>query len=322
MVCFSIDKTSKNWYLPKSFTQPEVLMPRILTHMNVDIDAALSVIALQILSEEQQGHNITFVRADWNGRMGPGDIALDIRAGGRGLKGEEGEDGTIQSCFDLVVRTYGDIHDYRALLPLIEAVNKHDAHGDPFHGELEGTAPERRSQMIETSIIGTFRAIRAYLRGEPKHQRDQRTIELLTPIVYGYLHNGHLLADAWNQIENEDGVVVFGDKVALITKGKNPRLSEALQIMGVRIKVIVDDKNVVVFCKNPTQDIRADHQLFRDIVGNADEKIGDGNGHWFAHPSGFLFAWGTRKAPASHLSRVNPDHLRIAACQLLDVPLD
>lgn len=73
---------------------------RIFTHINVDLDATASVWAARYFMANMAGAPVEFRPADWDGaEMIQGDIAVDINAGGRGIKGEKGLDGTVHSCF-------------------------------------------------------------------------------------------------------------------------------------------------------------------------------------------------------------------------------
>jgi hypothetical protein len=50
--------------------------------------------------------------------------------------------------------------------------------------------------------------------------------------------------------------------------------------------------------------VRLDDPLIREVIKSAGESVGSVPGTWFVHPSGFLMARGTRKAPAKSPSRV------------------
>jgi len=69
---------------------------------------------------------------------------------------------------------------------------------------------------------------------------------------------------------------------------------------GVRVIVYVDGNNLGVI-RHGDESLRMDHAEICAVV----EAAGETN-EWFAHPAGFLFCRGSRKAPAENPSKVNP----------------
>jgi hypothetical protein len=103
---------------------------KVYTHINVDLDAALSVAAAKEFIPGAREAELVFVPANWDGEgMDDGDLALDIRAGGRGIKGEQCSDTTVGSCLALIVATHASEADQEALSSLVSYVDAQDAHG-------------------------------------------------------------------------------------------------------------------------------------------------------------------------------------------------
>ena len=92
---------------------------RIFTHVNPDLDALMSVVAARLYYPAARGAEIILKPANWDGAgMDPDDIAVDMEAGGRGMKGEKG-DGVVHSCFALIMTKYAPTAECLALAPVI-----------------------------------------------------------------------------------------------------------------------------------------------------------------------------------------------------------
>ncbi len=88
---------------------------KIFTHFVVDLDAVCSVWAAKQFISGAKGATVEFRPANWDGKeMAEGDLALDIDAGGRGMKGEKGENGIVHSCVALIVAEYASPADQSA----------------------------------------------------------------------------------------------------------------------------------------------------------------------------------------------------------------
>jgi len=61
----------------------------------------------------------------------------------------------------------------------------------------------------------------------------------------------------------------------------------------------------------------ADHSAIRAVVAEAGESMGSGHEFWFAHPAGFLFCHGSKKALAQVPSKVDPMKLIEVLVELL-----
>jgi len=76
-------------------------------------------------------------------------------------------------------------------------------------------------------------------------------------------------------------------------------------VLGGRAMAIVyvDGMNIGVIRRDDVS-TRMDHPRIREVVETAGEA-----GEWFAHPAGFLYCRGSRKAPATSRSRVTAREL-------------
>ncbi len=267
----------------------------IFTHRNVDLDNCLSVPALKYLCEKYRNADVIYVDANWDGPMNRDDIALDIFAGGRGMKGEKLEGGTTLSSLALVVNAYASEKRKVALEPLVRFVNAYDAYGDAVGHLYPDMDPQDQLFFTEVSLVGIFRALKA------ARTRDHDMVKIFTPIFIGMLKNGRALQEAHKLIEKSDQVQIMeSGLVAIVRNVKNSKVNELLYKQhGVKAVVFAKGFNLGV-SRGPGVQERMDCPEARAVVkavGELDE--------WFAHPSGFLFCRGSGKAQAKSASRVD-----------------
>ena len=264
----------------------------VITHMNVDLDAACSVWAAKILGPYGD-HNIRFVPANWPGPVVEGDVAVDIPVG---IKGEE-------SCFGTLLSMWGTPEDKAALRAVRAFVDAQDSSGSA----IKALAPDldRGVQQVfaGTCMNAIFRAGQRQLAGH-----DHRTVEWWGEILTG-LHKAGL---ARLRAEQEaDKAQLFGP-VALVVNSREFATNGVLFERGIRAVVFVDGLNLGV-CREGSEKTRMDHPAIKAVVTAAGELE-----EWFSHPAGFLFARGTRKAPATTASAVNPELLARAVWDALE----
>lgn len=103
---------------------------KIFTHFNVDLDAVCSVWAAREFIPGARSAAVEFRPANWDGNgMSEGDLALDMEADGRGIKGEKESDGIVHSCFASIVSQYASPADQAALANLVRFVDAQDSRG-------------------------------------------------------------------------------------------------------------------------------------------------------------------------------------------------
>jgi hypothetical protein len=287
----------------------------IYTHINVDLDAAASVwAAKQFMGAQDAG--LVFVPANWPGDgMEDGDLALDIRAGGRGMKGYPHGDGTVGSCFRDIVTQYAAADDQRALQSLITFVDLQDSRGRAVEWLARGADQLGQDVLDGVSINSVLRALQA------THPRnDALIVERMSEIFSGMLEGGRARQRA--EIEADDAELIGDGLVAIVRDKKEFATNAILFARGVRVIVYVDtheggDVADIGVVREGSMTLRMDDPALVEVIRAAGEQLGDGNGTWFAHPAGFMLAWGTRKAPATRPSRVRPEDLAMAAARLL-----
>ena len=159
---------------------------KIFTHFVVDLDAVCSVWAAKQFISGAKGATVEFRPANWDGKeMAEGDLALDIDAGGRGMKGEKGENGIVHSCVALIVAEYASPADQSALASLVRFVDAQDAHGSAVKFLAPEASRESQETLAMTGLNAVLRALQA------THSRnDALVVERMSEILSGMLQAG------------------------------------------------------------------------------------------------------------------------------------
>jgi hypothetical protein len=285
-------------------------MKVLYTHFNVDLDAAASVWAAREFISGARDCELVFVSANWDGAGIDEDaIALDIVAGGHGFKGEQYPDGTIGSCFALIVKRYASAEDQEALASLVNFVDAQDAHASAVNWLAPEASREARTVLGDTGLNGVLRALQAV---HPRN--DALVVERMSEIFSGMLRAGRARRRA--SVEADRAELIGDGRVAIVRDAQEYATNAILYDRGVKVIVYVDGHNLGVI-REGSVTLRTDDPALRAVVEAAGEEVGDGDGKWFAHPAGFIFAWGTRKGPATYPSRVRPEDLAASAYRLL-----
>lgn len=277
----------------------------IYTHYNVDLDAVASVWAVRRFVPGMEKALVEFKPANWPGDgFHSGDMAVDINAGGLGLKGKVDPDGTVHSCFASVVASYASEEDQRALVHLVRFVDIQDAHGSTVNHLAPDLPDYSRRTLYYTGINSVLRALQ-----EAHSRDDELVVERMSEIFDGMLAMGRSRIRAVEEAENAE--VLPCGKVAITRDAQEFSTSGILFSRGVRAVIYVDG-NCLGVVRGQNETIRMDHPLIRRVVEAAGEVK-----EWFAHPSGFLFCRGSRKNRVSTPSQVDPFELAQAAASVL-----
>jgi len=264
---------------------------KIIVHLSLDIDAAASAWASKRFAPGFVDALVVFKPSDWDGAdMGQEDLAVDMDAGGKGIKGER-RDGVIHSALATIVERYASPDDQQALRHLVRFIDAQDAFGSAVHH----LAPEINEDAAETlSLMGVnsvFRALQSF------HRDDAMVLERMFEIFDGMLSTGRARmraereADA-AEIRSNPSDHHTNTRVAIVREGREYGTSFVLFRRGVRAVIYIEGMNIGVVSRDP-KGFRADHPLIRAAV-----KQYDTTGKWFFHTSGFLACCGSRKAPA------------------------
>jgi hypothetical protein len=301
----------------------------------VDLDAVCSVWAAKQFIDGTQNAAVDFRAANWDGsEMAEGDLALDIAAGGRGMKGETGEGGIVHSCFASIVEQYASTADQLALANLVSFVDAQDAHGsavkhllrprgdivydyergygaDPeFFAESSYVAGQPSGEGVQVlAMTGLNAVLRAFQSTHPRN--DSMVVERMSEVFSGMLKAGRARQRA--ALEADKVTILEGGLVAICWNNREFATNGILfDERNVRVIVYVDGHNLGII-RRGNETLRMDHPELLAVV----EKAGESS-EWFAHSAGFLFCRGSRKAPAENPSKVDPRELaRVAASVLV-----
>ena len=221
------------------------------------------------------------------------------------MKGTQGENGVVHSCFAEIVAQYASPSDQAALEKLVQFVDAQDAHGSAVKFLAPEADREAQEVLAMTGLNAVLRALQAV---NPRN--DAVVVEKMSEILSGMLKAGRARQRAVAEADRAE--ILEGGKVAIVVNSREFATNGILfDERGVRVIVYVDRNNLGLI-RQADVTLRMDHPELRAIVeeaGEADE--------WFAHPAGFLFCRGSRKAPAESPSKVNPRVLAETVARLL-----
>ena len=271
---------------------------KIFTHERVDLDAVCSLWAVLRFIPEARNAAICFRPANWDGaEMNADDIAVDMHAGGRGMKGRKEEKGTVHSCLALLVSRFASPEDQVALASLVAYVDADDVSGYPIKHLAPYLGSSARHVIEAIDLKAVLRAV-----NRSTHPRsDMAVVQSMFPILNGLLADGQSKRRA---LEEAKSVKRFaGGLIALKENCKEPGVDQILFEEGVWAIVFVEKMNIGIL-RGPERSVRMDAPEIRKVVETAGE-----TNEWFAHPAGFLFCRGSRTARAKTPSKVDPMEL-------------
>lgn len=268
---------------------------RVFTHIYPDLDALSSVWFLQRFIIKKQ-IEVNFVPASWDGAdMGPNDVALDINAGGKGIKGKKTFKGHVHSCFKLLVDRYADNETKIILKSLIKFIDRNDAYGGVNKvKDFNKNKNHQITSFIALSLV--MKALRAV------HNSDEMVLSRMMEIFDGIYKINKNSIESYEDIMKK--AIVVGRTVIFPTKVNSYSARGTIFSKGYRAMIYVDGDNIGLLTSG---DLRADSPEVLKVIASAGE-----SGEWFAHPAGYLIARGTRKDPRETGSNVDPYRLATA----------
>lgn len=309
----------------------------VYTHFNVDIDAMLAVWAVVRFvlhhtkfspgTGSQSQVHIKFKSADWDGSgMTENDIAIDILAGGRGIKGDALSDNKgYGSAFAKIMYEHAPEPVREALKDMIEFVEVHDSQGGApwkiIQPEKSRTEEERKrlnraaEMWKRTGIVTLTKSLRSGLGDD-----------LETVMVVGRAMDGMLklrLEEMHvDEKERKEQTLAktqwFGTKnrVALVYDGGYIERTILLK-SGARIVVSLDHGGKSAgIVRSSKVSLRMDHPYIQAVIDAASET------GWYAQPDGRSNVRGSAKAPVDTPSKVDLVALAKAAARALEEQQD
>ena len=267
-------------------------MKNIYTHMHVDADAALSAAFVRAFVPGFEDAGVVFVPAFWDGTEGrngdlpvmeDGDIAVDIPAGGNGIKGVTDADGTVHSALSSLVQEYCTDEQQAAFARLVDFVDSSDA----------------GQRAWDDDVVALPQVIAAIKEANGRNG-DAAAVAFAETFLQGHLRIEASRLRAAAEADKADKFQVGKAHVAVVKGAKERGTNAELYSRGFHAVVYVDGNNLGA-TRPPTFNFRLDTEAVKEVV-NAE----DG---WFYHPAGFLAARGSFKSPAESPSEVDPHAL-------------
>ena len=259
---------------------------RVYTHVSVDIDAVSSLWLLSRFLVPREEIEIVFVPANWNGDgFEAGDMAVDIEAGGRGIKGERDKNGFIHSSFASLLKRIKDQRARKILKNLASMIDQHDAFGQVKRGKSI-------SSFIGLTIV--LNSLKSYHKNNDKVVVS-RMFEILDGLYQVSLSKNHFRENITNHLE------VVGKTALLISDGQKNFPIRSLFNRGFEAVIYIDGYNMGLLVPAGQSVNQTELVEFIKKSGELDE--------WYFHPAGYMLARGTRKSPVITSSWVDPYEL-------------
>lgn len=276
---------------------------RIFTHVSIDMDAACSVwFFLKFILKKKPGEvEIIFKPANWDGQeIEEGDFALDIYAGGKGIKGEFKYNRTRSCLMSLLDHNLESVDKEirRAVVSLTTFVDKHDSEGIGSLKKLKFSEAEKGDLVDLRGLLKVFMGYHTNVNN------DDYQIFIK---FFENLENHFNLISKSREIKENLKCVDPNTKVAFVKNSHVP--SGLLFNQGKKVVVYVDGNDLGVVVGDSR--LKSDElvSVVREIVEEAGEKFGEGENNWFIDPGKRLICRGSRKSPATKPSKVNPEKL-------------
>lgn len=283
---------------------------RIFTHHNVDLDAIFSAWFVSRFICPSIETELVFVPASYNGvGLNGNDIAVDIDAGGKGIKGSIDKDGISHSAsYSLFKKTDLSARDYKALFPLVKIIDKKDTYGN-----LASAPQEIKWRRSDDEALARIKVLSLSLNAfkVSYDNDDEKICSVMFDLLDGFFkknvefqllkteieqksyHCGHL-AIIETSLDISAAKIIFNDSNTKAYLYINPKNNS----MGVYVGNTLHKEG-----------FRLKYDEAKKIIEGFGEKIGNGFDEWFCHQNGFLLSWGTRKDKRPYPSMVRPEEL-------------
>lgn len=285
-------------------------------HEWVDIDEVYSIWYLKTFVPEFKNAKIVFVPASWDGRkMKKYDIAVDLDANGKGIKGIEDENGNVHSCFSLLTKMFRiPKSDWKALIGIAKVIDHHDA-----YGKL-GNAPH---PSISSSDLSTFNALNVALKAyRTKFKDDEKVCEKMFELLDGFHERNLSFQNLPEKIERNSRKV--GEILIVEMPNKESVNGYIFDRLKCRASIYVDSQTNTMGI-NISNAFRKDgfslgHPSIKRLIEDLGEKVGGGcsPSRWFAHPRGTLICWGSRKDSRPFPSKIKPEDLALGLNKIME----
>lgn len=283
---------------------------KIFTHQRTDLDALASCWAARRFIPEARDALVEFVPANWDGQgfgRKPQDLLLDLSAG---IKGDM-IDGRRHSCFALLMQRYAPEEAREAMRNITAYIDAADSSGNAYKTLAPQITLEQARLFSHSSLVSVVEALRT------ADATDQQLLDLVCLLFDGFLKRETDALYAKKLARDPNVVRRHVSKSGLI-------VCQIMRERKLNAALFEDDPLVafVIYRSKGGREFgvnRADTMPHLVIASpEVQGLVTVAREEWFDHPNGFLFCWGTSKAPKDKPSRVHPDELAKALVAYLD----
>ncbi|NCT00067.1 hypothetical protein GW765_03770 [Candidatus Parcubacteria bacterium] len=276
----------------------------IYTHANGDLDSFSSVWIMKRRHSLYENAKVVFVSADWDGEgMKEGDKALDIYAGGKGIKGRVDSENNVHSCFAVLVESYCSPEEQKALSSLVRFVDIQDSGHSAVFKLAQGLDHGAKEILAGTSISAILKGFKSLYP-----DNDKKVMKMMFKVLDG-LFAMKMVDPPLSIEEGLKSTHIFSSGNVAIIEGDSRKktLRKHLFSKGVKVVIYNTGKSIALFRNPGFPSINLDSKEVRQVLVKAGEEISltGEKGKWFLHKNGFMLAWGTKKAPSEFSSKAN-----------------
>ena len=276
----------------------------LYTHVYVDLDNVFCLWVWKRFVNSRTRHK--FVPASWNGRLRKGDYALDLEAGGRGIKGEKSPGGQVSSASAIVVSRFCGEQIQKLLAPMVEYVDAQDRSGNAAKAlGVDGNA------RIALTAMGINTILRALKLAYPND--DEAVVEEMfkhIDLIYSMI-----IAEKVTAPQEAKRAEWFSKDVAILRNPTTEITTTCVMKKGAKVVVIVDGNNLLMNRNNiikVMRNIRMDHLQIWDVVSREEG--------WWHTEDGRSISRGSKRNPASTPSRFTEyDLAKLVSVLLSDI---
>lgn len=306
---------------------------RIYTHRSPSVSSCLAIIvAIKYILRESLDNffkqknwrdRIQFKDANWSGKeMTKRDIAINIFAGGKGIQGSYEEGSKVTSALLNIFEQYAPYRDQMIMGDVIWYVNEEDITSDAIGSLLLSTyehviAKDVKKILWAGSICPIYRALQW-----ANNYDDKKVIKIFAGVYEGMLAEGIKNLKLPDLYEKRAVVhrVHGSEKCIVVLDMNGAPLSlcrYALEKEKVEIIIFKNGKDIGLIRANNSK-FPVDHQLIRDVINKAGEKVGKKQGEWAISPSKHQICRGSHSAPVETASKVSAGQLVVAVYRVLN----
>ena len=295
--------------------------PCIYTHQHPDLDAFISVWAVNEFAlgkgisgsetQRRDGSNLYFKPADWDGKgLREQDFAVDMVAGGKGIKGRVDSNGILRSAFADIIQQYASPVNRCVLEPLVRYIDCEDSLGrtEPLLSDV----PQQVREMCSAGGLHTVFSGLMQWCGDDMRRLYAELDRIFTGMYWlmrKQYFNRFIVAKIAGEVE-----MYAGGKIAVVREDVGG-LRTYLFRNGVLIVIYTDRCGVGILRSHNIPHIRVDDDRILRVIREAGE-----SGLWFQHEEGWMVANGTRKAPrcGSERTSIRPEDFIGPLTEVLD----